>query len=120
MIEHRFFGLSDPYPNLSLKSPKLLTVQEAIDDFECFEKNVNLPMPRSVAINPGLFQVGYASSAVVESIVDFWRYFQPIIEYMPKNCSADVQAVVKHVDAAYKSGGKQEMERLDGAAYTFY
>ncbi|KAI0774647.1 peptidase S28 [Trametes elegans] len=137
VIEHRFFGLSNPYPDLSVKSLKVLTIQQAIDDYEYFVKNVNLPMPGGDAVKhgqapwllfggsysgaltsftminkPGLFQAGYASSAVVESIVDFWRIYQPIIEYMPKNCSADVQAVVKHVDAAYHSGNKQEMDSI--------
>ena len=26
---------------------------------------------------------------------DYWGYFQPIYEYMPKNCSSDVVAVIE-------------------------
>lgn len=29
---------------------------------------------------------------------DFWQYFEPIRQNMPKNCSADIQAVIAHID----------------------
>ena len=29
---------------------------------------------------------------------DFWGYFEPIRHSMPTDCSADVQAVIAHVD----------------------
>jgi hypothetical protein len=124
VFEHRFFGLSNPLPDLSEKSLKLLTIQQAIDDIEYFAKNVNLPMPGGDSVTPdktpwiltgasypgaltswtmvnkpGLFAAGYASSAVVEAILDFWQYFEPIRQNMPQNCSADVQAVIQRVDS---------------------
>ena len=49
-----------------------------------------------------MFWAGYASSAVVESIIDFWQYFDPIRQFMPQNCSADVQAVIKHIDQVFQ------------------
>lgn len=95
---------------------------------------------------PDLFQAGYASSAVVESIMyvpysppflrgsslsdnrlspfhvhhlpqscphsDFWGYFEPIRQFMPKNCSADVQAVVAHFDKVFTSGTSAEQAAL--------
>ncbi|OBZ67049.1 putative serine protease K12H4.7 [Grifola frondosa] len=83
VIEHRFFGFSNPLPDLSVKSLQLHTIQQAIDDLEYFAKNVQLPMPGGSEVapaslwstsisKPGLFQAAYASSAVVESIVDYW------------------------------------------------
>ncbi|KAI0029920.1 peptidase S28 [Vararia minispora EC-137] len=122
LFEHRFFGASNPYPDLSVESLRMLTLQQSIDDVEYFVKNVQLPMPGSQAVasnvpwvfvggsysgaltawtmvnKPGLFQAGYATSAVVQTIADFWQYFEPIREYMPQNCSADVQAVVARFD----------------------
>lgn len=32
---------------------------------------------------------------------NFWRYFEPIRQNMPQNCSADVQAVISHVDKVF-------------------
>lgn len=45
VLEHRFFGLSNPYNNLSEDSFKVHTVQQAIDDLAYFAQNVQLPMP---------------------------------------------------------------------------
>ena len=40
---------------------------------------------------------------------DLWQYFEPIREHMPKNCSADVQRVIAHVDAVAASGDEEQM-----------
>ncbi|KAG6823387.1 hypothetical protein H0H93_003793, partial [Arthromyces matolae] len=47
---------------------------------------------------PGVFWAGYASSAPVEAIANYWNYFEPIRLNMPQNCSADAQAVLSHID----------------------
>ncbi|TBU33004.1 peptidase S28, partial [Dichomitus squalens] len=137
VLEHRFYGLSNPYPDLSVASLKVHTIQQAIDDLEYFAKNVKLPQPNGDKVAPGqapwvlvggsysgaltswtvvnkpnLFQAAYASSAVVESITDYWGYFQPILEYMPSNCSADVQAVIAHVDSVFSSKSEAAINEL--------
>jgi hypothetical protein len=123
VLEHRFYGLSNPYPDLSVKSLKYHTLQQGIDDLEHFAKTVVLPMPGGDKVTPdkapwiliggsysgalvswtmvnkpGLFFSGYSSSGVVQAITDFWRYFEPVRQNMAKNCSADVQAVIERVD----------------------
>ncbi len=52
VLEHRFYGLSNPYPDLSIKSLRVHTIQQAIDDLEYFAKNVNLPMPGGDSVTP--------------------------------------------------------------------
>ena len=52
VLEHRFYGLSNPYPDLTVKSLKVHTIQQAIDDLEYFAKNVNLPMPGGDSVTP--------------------------------------------------------------------
>jgi hypothetical protein len=52
MLEHRFFGESNPYPDLSVESLRVHTVQQAIDDFEYFSKHVVLPMPGGDSVGP--------------------------------------------------------------------
>ncbi|KAG6808517.1 hypothetical protein H0H92_003858 [Tricholoma furcatifolium] len=126
VLEHRFYGFSNPYPDLSVESLRVHTIQQAIDDLVYFAENVNLPMPGGNEVTPsqapwvliggsysgaltswtmvdkpGIFWAGYASSAVVEAILDFWQYFEPIRLNMPQNCSADVQAVIAHVDEVF-------------------
>jgi hypothetical protein len=52
LIEHRFFGYSNPYDNLTSQSLEFLTIQQAIDDLVYFVQNVNLPMPGGDNVNP--------------------------------------------------------------------
>lgn len=52
VLEHRFYGLSNPYPDLSVESLQYHTIQQAIDDLEYFAKNVVLPMPNGANVGP--------------------------------------------------------------------
>jgi len=45
VLEHRFFGLSNPYPDLTEKSLAVHTLENAIDDLVYFANNVKLPFP---------------------------------------------------------------------------
>ncbi|EIW61562.1 peptidase S28 [Trametes versicolor FP-101664 SS1] len=137
VLEHRYYGLSNPFPDLSVKSLKFHTIQQAIDDLEYFAKTVDLPMAGGDALKPGqapwiliggsysgaltsftvvnkpnLFQAAYASSAVVESITDYWGYFEPIRQFMPQNCSADVEAVIAHIDQVFTSKNTKEIDSI--------
>ena len=53
VLEHRFYGLSNPYPSLDDDSLQLNTIQQAIDDLEYFAKNVKLAMPGGDNVKPG-------------------------------------------------------------------
>lgn len=137
VLEHRFYGFSNPYPDLSVASLKYHTIQQAIDDLEYFAKNVHLPMPGgdqltpdkapwiliggsysgaltswTMVNKPGLFFAGYSSSGVVQAILDFWQYFEPIRQNMPQNCSTDVQAVMTHIDRVFLSGNKTAIQAI--------
>jgi hypothetical protein len=53
-----------------------------------------------------------ASSAPVEAISDYWSYFLPVQEGMPKNCSKDVNLVVEHMDNVLTTGSEQDKHDL--------
>lgn len=53
VLEHRFFGESNPYNNLSVASLQVLNIQQAIDDLVFFADNANLPMPGGDDVAPG-------------------------------------------------------------------
>jgi hypothetical protein len=61
---------------------------------------------------PGVFWAYHASSAPVEAIYDYWQYFAPVQEGMPKNCSKDVSLVVDHVDKVLTTGSAAEKTAL--------
>ncbi|KAI0764283.1 peptidase S28 [Trametes elegans] len=137
VLEHRFFGYSNPYNDLSVQSLRVHTVEQAVEDLAYFAQNVQLPMPGGDQLAPGkapwiltggsyggaltsytmskkpdVFYAAYASSAVVEAIVDFWGYFEPIRESMPANCSADVAAVITHVDSVLATNDSAQITTL--------
>ncbi|KAG1770250.1 serine carboxypeptidase S28-domain-containing protein [Suillus occidentalis] len=127
IIEHRFFGFSNPYDNLTSQSLTLLTIQQAIDDLVYFATTADLPMPGGDAVKPGqapkpgIFWAGYASSGVVEAITfplqnsDYYDYFTPIREYMPQNCSSDVETVISYLDDMYAAGDTTGIQTLKEA-----
>ncbi|KII94870.1 hypothetical protein PLICRDRAFT_195043 [Plicaturopsis crispa FD-325 SS-3] len=137
VLEHRFYGLSNPIDDLTVSSLRLHTLAQAVSDLEYFAKNVDLPMPGGSNVTPDkapwvliggsysgaltawtmtsttdVFYAGYASSAVVEAINDFWAYFEPIRENMAQNCSSDVQAVIAHFDTVLSSNNQTAINAL--------
>jgi hypothetical protein len=52
VLEHRFYGLSNPYPDLTVESLKVHTIQQAIEDLVFFARNVDLPMPGGDNVTP--------------------------------------------------------------------
>ncbi|KAG6910123.1 hypothetical protein DXG01_012882 [Tephrocybe rancida] len=140
VIEHRFYGFSNPYPDLSVKSLRLHTLEQAVEDLAYFANTVKLPMPGGDQVAPGKapwiliggsysgaltswtmvkkpddFFAGYGSSGVVEAILNFWEYFEPIRLNMPANCSADVQAVISHVDKTFTGKNATAIQGLKEA-----
>lgn len=51
VLEHRYFGESLPYDDLSEKNLERLTIQQSIDDLAYFAQNVKLPMNLSTLPN---------------------------------------------------------------------
>ncbi|KAF9044514.1 hypothetical protein BDZ89DRAFT_1058999 [Hymenopellis radicata] len=137
VLEHRFFGQSNPYPDLSEQSLKYLTLQQNIDDMVYLAQNIVLPMEGGDSVGPDkapwilfggsypgavvnwagyqrpeIFHAGYASSAVVEAIEDFWQYGDAVRTRMPANCSSDFQAVISHVDEVFSSDDDLAIQAL--------
>lgn len=137
MMEHRYWGGSSPYDVLTTENLQSLTLQNAILDTTNFANNVDLPFgPNGTAnagnapwvfsggsysgalsawtqsVAPGTFWAYSASSAVVEAIDNFWEYFAPVQEGMPRNCSADVEQVVDYVDAVLTFGTPEAKQAL--------
>ena len=52
MLEHRFFGTSDPRNDLSTQSLRLHTVQQAVNDLAYFAQNADLALPGGASSAP--------------------------------------------------------------------
>ncbi|KJR88951.1 serine peptidase [Sporothrix schenckii 1099-18] len=137
MFEHRYWGESSPFDNLTTKNLQYLTLANSIADATNFARNVKLPFDNSTRSNalhapwvlsggsysgaltawvehvdPGTFWAYHASSAVVESIGNFWQYFEPVRDGLPKNCSADVELVIDHIDSVLTGGSAADVKAL--------
>ncbi len=137
VVEHRYWGQSTPFDKLTTKNMQYLTLENAIRDTTYFAKNVRLPFDANgtssadnapwvmsggsysgaltawvASVDPSTYWAYHASSAVVETIGDFWQYFAPVQQGMPKNCSADVIKVVELVDHTLKTGTDDEKTAL--------
>ncbi|KAF4637979.1 hypothetical protein G7Y89_g115 [Cudoniella acicularis] len=137
MVEHRYWGESSPYSVLTAETLQYLTLDQAIADFVYFAKAAALPFDKNHASNadkapwvfsggsysgalaawtestsPDTFWAYHASSAPVEAIYDYWQYFVPIQEGMPKNCSKDLTRVVDYMDDVFKYGSLDEQLAL--------
>jgi hypothetical protein len=64
------------------------------------------------SVAPGTFWAYHASSAPVEAVSDYWDYFLPVMEGMPKNCSADLREVVEFMDGVLTNGTGEEVYAL--------
>jgi hypothetical protein len=136
MVEHRYWGGSSPYDVLTTKNMQYLTLKESILDLIHFSKTVNLPFDGESSNSnkapwvfsggsysgalaawteseePGVFWAYHASSAPVEAIYDYWQYFAPVQEGMPKNCSKDVSLVVDYIDEVLTTGSEADKTAL--------
>ncbi|PYH99305.1 endoprotease endo-Pro [Aspergillus ellipticus CBS 707.79] len=137
LIEHRYWGDSSPYDNLTAETLQYLTLEQAVLDMTYFAETVKLSFDNSSRSNakdapwvmvggsysgaltawvedlaPGTFWAYHATSAPVESIYDFWQYFYPIQQGMAQNCSKDVSLVAEYVDKVGKTGNITEQQSL--------
>ncbi|KAF2089831.1 serine-type peptidase [Saccharata proteae CBS 121410] len=137
MLEHRYWGESSPYDELTTKNLQYLTLANSIADTTYFAKNVVLPFDTNgsssatnapwvfsggsysgalsawtASVDPGTFWAYHASSAVVQTVYDFWQYFEPVQAGMPQNCSSDVSLVVDYMDSILVNGTAAQKKAL--------
>ncbi|KAI1338737.1 peptidase S28 [Xylariaceae sp. FL0016] len=137
VMEHRYWGESSPYDTLTVENLQYLTLENSIKDNTYFANNWEAPFDTSgnstaenapwiftggsypgalagwIAVkDPGTFWAYYGTSGVVEAIGDFWQYFVPVQEATPANCSADLSAVIDHVDSILLNGTSEEKTAL--------
>ncbi|KAI3331692.1 serine carboxypeptidase S28 [Xylariaceae sp. AK1471] len=137
VIEHRYWGESVPFDTLTAETLQYLNLPNSVSDVTYFAKNVDCQFCEGGTCNsnenpwvlvggsysgalaawtsqldPGTFTAYHASSAVVEAVYDFYEYFSPIEQALPRNCSADIKAVVEYIDGVLASGDKDDVNML--------
>ncbi|KAI1080058.1 peptidase S28 [Whalleya microplaca] len=137
ILEHRYWGESSPFENLTVENLQYLTLENSIKDNTYFARNFKAPFDRAgkssakdapwvftggsypgalagwiAAKDPGTFWAYYGTSGVVEAIGDFWQYFVPVQEATPQNCSSDLSAAIEYIDTILLHGAPNEKAEL--------
>ncbi|KAI1826287.1 serine carboxypeptidase S28-domain-containing protein [Xylaria intraflava] len=137
IMEHRYWGESSPFDELTVENLKYLTLDNSIKDNAYFANNFDTPFDKTKKSNakdapwiytggsypgalagwiankdPGTFWAYYGTSGVVQAIGDFWQYFVPVLEATPKNCSSDVNTVINYIDTVLLHGSPKEKDAL--------
>jgi hypothetical protein len=137
VLEHRYWGDSSPFPELTDDKMVYLTLNNSLLDLTYFAKNFDPPFDKSGAshpskapwvfvggsysgalagwlahLYPGTYWAYHGTSGVVESLSDFWTYFTPVQEATPKNCSKDVNAVIEYIDEVLAHGSDEKKRAL--------
>jgi hypothetical protein len=136
-LQDRYYGASTPWKIQDTKALQYHTLENAIDDYTNFAKNVRFAFDTSgssnapkapwifvggsysgalaawiAKVSPGTYWAYHASSAPVQVINDFWQYFEPIREGMPRNCSANFVNIIKYADGVLMGGNQSEIKAL--------
>ncbi|KAL1861845.1 hypothetical protein VTK73DRAFT_6905 [Phialemonium thermophilum] len=133
LLEHRYYGNSTPYTTLDTKALQHLNLNNSVADLAHFARTVDLPFdtnhssnaPQAIGgsysgalaawtekLSPGTYWAYHASSGPVEAVYDYWSYFLPIQNGMPRNCSRDLERIVEHIDGVIGEGNATEIAQL--------
>jgi pimeloyl-ACP methyl ester carboxylesterase len=134
-LEHRYFGLSQPFDSLTTEHLAYLKTEYAIEDMATFQKYLMKSMnltgkwfavggSYSGALSafyrlkhPELASGSLASSAPVEAVADFQEYDHFVAKGLPASCLLAVQGVVHQVEGALGDAQKlADMKALFGAS----
>ena len=89
----------------------ILALQQARRILRCL---VFLRRGREHCVRPSYAALTSAREVLLTKSVhsDYWGYFDIIRKHMPQNCSADVQAVIGHIDDVFTSGNETAIDEI--------
>ncbi|EAU29461.1 conserved hypothetical protein [Aspergillus terreus NIH2624] len=123
ILEHRYYGDSYPFDNLTTSNIRFLSTEQAVADYAYFASNVVFPGLDHVDLSPentpwiayggsyagafvsflrklypDVYWGAVSSSGVTEAIVDYWEYYEPIRQFGPADCIHNTQTFVDIID----------------------
>ena len=138
VIEHRYFGTSQPRPDLSVENLRFLTTEQALEDVKYFSENIvfegheNDPLTSDKTpwiayggsysgaftafmrtLYPGQFWGTISSSGVTKAIYDYWEYYAPIAQYGPQPCISIQQKIVNMIDNIFSCNDTASLQDID-------
>jgi hypothetical protein len=123
IIEHRYYGQSSPFADLTTANLTYLTVENALKDIVNLARNFEAPwaprVPTTAQDVPfvliggsysggqvgwiansmaGTFWAYLALSPLIQAISDYWQYMLPAVEQGDPSCINDLAEIVAYVD----------------------
>ncbi|CAK7234236.1 hypothetical protein SBRCBS47491_008880 [Sporothrix bragantina] len=124
VLEHRYYGESFPYDNLSTDSLRFLRTEQALADTAYFAKHVTFPGLEDVDVTagdsapwiiyggsyagafaafarilyPDVFWGAISSSGVTVAVYDYWQYNEAQRLFAPKTCVQVTQELINVAD----------------------
>ncbi|KAJ0419892.1 serine carboxypeptidase S28-domain-containing protein [Aspergillus carlsbadensis] len=123
ILEHRYYGESYPFENLTVENIRFLSTEQALADYAYFAHNAVFPGLEDLDLTapatpwiayggsyagamvaflrklyPETFLGAVSSSGVTAAIIDYWAYFEPIRNYGPAACIDAIQTRTDLVD----------------------
>ncbi|KAI0226576.1 hypothetical protein L0F63_000419, partial [Massospora cicadina] len=125
-LEHRYYGKSQPFDELTVENLRFLSSHQAVDDLAYFAKNGDYPTNKWLLVGgsypgnlaawarqryPNLFYGALASSAPVEAKADFKEYDVMIGKALGPKCFSVVNQVMEYMDSLYMQGNLTHLKR---------
>jgi len=122
IMEHRYYGTSFPFSDISTKNLRFLTTEQGLADCAYFATHIKFPgvehdltapgtpwivyggsYPGAQAaflrvVYPEIFWGAISSSGVTKAIYEYWEYFEPIRQFAPPDCVRATQWATNVVD----------------------
>lgn len=133
ILEHRYYGESYPFADLTTKNIRFLSTEQAMADYAYFASNVVFPGLEHLNLTadavpwigyggsyagafvaflrkvyPEVFFGVVSSSGVTEAIVDYWQYYEPIRQFAPSDCIWSIETFMDIVDTILIEHAKNE------------
>lgn len=133
ILEHRYYGQSYPFANLTTENIRFLSTEQALADYAYFASNVVFPGLEHLNLTAGAVPwIGYggsyagafvaflrkaypevffavvSTSGVTEAIEDYWQYYEPIRQFAPSDCVWNMGTFMDIVDTILIEHAKNE------------
>ncbi|EAW14580.1 putative extracelular serine carboxypeptidase [Aspergillus clavatus NRRL 1] len=148
ILEHRYYGESYPFVNLTVENIRFLSTEQALADYAHFASNVAFPGLEHLNLTAGAVPwIGYggsyagafvaflrkvypdiffgvvSSSGVTAAIEDYWQYYEPIRQFAPSDCVWNLErfmhiADTVLIDHATNATLKSQLKAIFGADST--
>lgn len=140
ILEHRYYGTSFPTSNITTKSFRFLSTEQALADQAYFSQNIVFPGMEHVNLTaPGTAHIAYggsyagafvaflriqypdvywgaiSSSGVTEAIWDFWKYYEALRKYSPSDCVQTQERLINIMDNILRSGDNDTIDAFKSA-----